>query len=136
MELAVSKKEQLKTILQSLESVDFSGESYFAFKKADELDEFVQANEKGVIDFTKSLLNAVIAKEGQYGELDYDVLAIGSDMKPTYVEFNNRETTSVKAKKAEPFGLKKLVCFGLYVLTVTVSLVCLAAGAFTIVSQF
>ncbi|MEM7108758.1 MAG: hypothetical protein AAF519_11070, partial [Bacteroidota bacterium] len=80
MESTVSAKEQLKSIIQELEGISFSHEAYFAFKRADQLDEFVQANEQGLIDFAKSILTALMEKEGQYSALDYDVMAIGSDM--------------------------------------------------------
>ncbi|MEM6817031.1 MAG: hypothetical protein AAF600_22005 [Bacteroidota bacterium] len=123
----------MKSIIQELEGISFPHEAYFAFKRVDQLDEFVQANEQGLIDFAKSILTALMEKEGQYSALDYDVMAIGSDMKPTYVEFKRRESPKVKAKKPAGFDIRNPLTFGLYILGMGVSLACLLTGAYTII---
>lgn len=132
MESFLSKTDQLKQIIHQLEKLNFSEETYFSFKRADELDEFVQANKQGLIDFSKSLLNAAVEKEGAYGMLDYDVLSINSCMKPTYVEFKTKEPRHVQVKTVKRFGIGNPLGFTLYLVGSVMGLACLVTGAYTI----
>ncbi|MEM6829394.1 MAG: hypothetical protein AAF551_02685 [Bacteroidota bacterium] len=136
MESTISKTDQLKQIIHQLEKLDFSEETYFAFKKADELDEFVQANTQGLVDFSKSLLEAAIKKEAAYGILDYDVLSVGSYLKPTYVAFRKKEPEQVKTKRIKRFDVRHPLGFALYLIGLSVTLTCLITGAYTIVRHF
>lgn len=133
MESYVSKTDQLKEIIGQLEKLDFSEETYFAFKKADELDEYVQANKQGLIGFCKSLLTAVFEKEGQYGVLDYDAISVGSHLKPTYVEFHKKEPKHIAKKVAKRFDIQHPLGLALYLTGSIAGLICLVTGAYTII---
>lgn len=136
MESLVSKTDQLKQIVDQLDKLNFSEETYFSFQKADELDEFVQANKQGLVDFSKSLLSSALKKEGSYGMLDYDVFSIHSYMKPTYVEFKRKEPTLFRRKKPKRFDVSNPLGFAMYLIGYVIGLTCLVTGAYTIVQHF
>ena len=133
MESLVSKTDQLKQIIDQLDKLNFSEETYFSFNKADELDEFVQANKQGLVDISKSLLSAAFNKEGKYAMLDYDVFAVNSCFKPTYVEFKAKKPSYVPTKNIKRFDVRNPFGFALYLLGACISLTCIAVGAYTIV---
>ena len=101
------------------------------------MDEFIAANEHGVVEFAKTLLHSVMEQEGGYALLDYNVLASDSDMLPVYVEFVDRQPNkTIKVLTAGPnrFNINKPLHLALYLFGLFSGFVCLIAGAYTIFS--
>ena len=138
MELITTKsRQQLKSTLVDLEKLAFTSESYFALKKSDEMDEFIAANEQGMVEFAKTLLQSVVEREGGYALLDYNVLASDSDMRPVYVEFVDRpprKTVKVLTTSPQRFNIDKPLHLALYLFGLFSGFVCLITGAYTIFS--
>ncbi|MEM6843716.1 MAG: hypothetical protein AAF944_19045 [Bacteroidota bacterium] len=136
MELtAAERRHQLKATLADLEKLHFSESSYLALKQSGEMDEFIRANEQGVVDFAQALLQSILEQEESYAVLNR-APAADSDMCPLYVEFlddlSAESIPEVDYIVSKPFVLDRPGPLALYLLGLVSGVVCLVIGAYTI----
>lgn len=134
MELtAAERRHQLRATLADLEKLHFSESSYLALKQSGEMDEFIRANEQGVVDFAQALLQSILEQEECYALLNQAPTA-DSDMCPLYVEFIDDllSVPEIHSTVSKPFVLDCPGPLALYLLGLLSGAICLVTGAYTI----